>query len=289
MKSGLVFFPILLALILYGHSSPKGSQPTMIKQSEELQRANVLWEKAISAKGGREKLQSVQSLVVSSNSKFLQAPKDIPGHHIEALYVVPDKLWEWIDSRPGAFGLNIFVSDFGRGVAWELSDKWSSARPLRTKPDLNLGSSSYDPNADSKYRSNKERFLEDQFIYLMETKFLKPTLVRSRGAKIGARKVDMIEGFLERERIEVYLDSNSHLPVRIVFITKLESGRDYVEVVGLGDYVEVRGIQMPQRVSRGSDENNKTAYQINVDYNPAIFEHPPTIDMGPAAWKTVKD
>src|SRR5437899_8955045 len=39
------------------------------------------------------------------------------------------------------------------------------------------------------------------------------------------------------------------------------------------------GIMMPQRVAWGSDEENKTSYQINVNYDPGIFERAPTIHM----------
>jgi len=276
-----------LAASLNGSLVPENS--AMNEQSDEVQRANALWDLAISAKGGREKLHSVRSLVVSSRSRNLGGPKDIPGDHTVSLFVLPDKLWQWIDSRPGAFGLNISVLDFGRAVGWELSDRWDSARPITTKPSqFNPSDPAYDSKADSKYRSIRERFLEDQLVYLMETKFLKPTLVGARKAKVGSRKVDVIEGVVDRERVEFYLDPKSHLPLRIVFITRLESGRDFVDVIHLADYAEVGGIQMPHRVSWASDEDNRTTYQINVDYDPAIFERPPRTDMGPEAWKPSK-
>lgn len=288
MKSTMFVLTVVLLLIGLFNGPSIGSESRMHNnKSDEVRRANDLWEQTICAKGGREKLHAVRSLVVSSRSKYLEGPEDIRGDHTESLFVLPDKLWQWVDSRPGAFGLNISVLDFARPIGWELSDRWRSALRITTKPDAppNPGSPAYIPNADSQFRFIKQRFLEEQLIYLMETKFLKPTLVGARRLKLGSRELDVIEGSLERERVEFYLDPKSHLPLRIAFITRLESGRDYVDVIRLSDYEDVDGIQMPQRVSWGTDEDNRTSYRINVDYDPAIFERPPRIDMGLEAWK----
>ena len=288
MKFGMCIF--VAALLLIGAFCGRAitGELRMHNQSNEVRGANELWEQSIVAKGGREKLHAVRTLVVSSKSEYLEGPKDIRGHHIESFYALPDKLWEWEDYRPGAFGLNISVFDFGRAVAWELSDRWRSAMPIKTKPDPppNPGSPGYTPNADAKYRSMRGMFLKQQLVYLMETKFLKPSFVRARKTRLHAKNVDVVEGSFDDGRgIQFYLDPKTHLPVTIVFIKKFESGPDYVEVIRLADYVEVSGIQMPSRVSWGSDEDNRTTYQINVSYDPSIFERPPRIDMGPEAWK----
>ena len=212
-------------------------------------------------------------------------PSDIRSNHSEKLFVIPDKLFQWEDYRPGPLGLNVLVFDFGLSVAWELSDQWATPRRMPTKPNLNSGSSSFDPKADSKYKFNKERFLEHQLIYLMETKFLRPTLVGSRNGRLGWKKVYIIKASIGRERVDFYLDAKSHLLIRVVFVTRLESGQDHVDIINLSHYRDAAGIQMPHRVSWGSDEDNETRYQINVNYDPKLFERPPSVDMGPEAWK----
>lgn len=138
---------------------------------------------------------------------------------------------------------------------------------------------------DSKFRSRREKFVEAQFIYLMETKFLSPTLIGSRKTRLGSTNVDVIETSIKRERIEYYLDPATHLPQRIIIITRLESGRDYVDVIRLSDYARVDGIMMPRRVAWGVDEENTTYYQINVNYDPSLFERAPTLNTSADSWR----
>ena len=284
MKTSLIFLSVLLILLWYPHSGARNSQPEMGMEPQEGESARSLWEKAISAKGGRERLHGVRSFVVSSKSKYSRGPKDMPGDQTETLYVLPDKLWEWQDI-PGPLGVHITVLDFDRHVGWELSDKWDSAKPITAKSTMPNPGDSQSQTDDLKFRSIREKFVEAQLIYLMETRFLTPSLIRSRKAKLGSTRVDVIETSVGRERIEYYLDPRTHLPQKIAIITRLESGRDYMDVIRLSAYASVNGIMMPQRVAWGSDEENKTSYQINVNYDPGIFERAPTIHMGADAWR----
>lgn len=252
-------------------------------------RAKQMWEEAIAAKGGRERLHGVKTLLVSSVSKYHKAPKGISGDHTESLYVLPDKWWEWIDSRPGSFGLSTLTFDFGKPVGWEIYTGLSSAQPISTKRDTPRPDDPYqihDPSAGVKFANKRNEFTERQVLYLMETRCTAPTPLKVRTASIRGTELDVIETRIGNERVDFYLDRGTHLAVRVIFTTRIEStGRDYVEVIELGDYTNVDGIQMPRGVSWARDEENRTSYQINVDYDLGIFEHPPTIDMDPEAWK----
>jgi len=59
-----------------------------------LERAKELWEMAIAAKGGREKLHQVGNLVFAGE-----------GGTLVHFWVFPDKYFSWVDTRPSVFGL----------------------------------------------------------------------------------------------------------------------------------------------------------------------------------------
>jgi hypothetical protein len=257
------------------------------RQREGSVRARQLWEEAIAAKGGRDRLYAVRSFVVSSISKYHHAPRGIPGDHTESLFVLPDKWWEWVDHRPGSFGLWIFTFDFGKPVGWDVGSDAPRARKMTTSRDVPRADDPYqiyDPSAGVQFLNNKKKFAERQILYLMETRNIRPTPVNVRTASLGSTKLDVVEARVDDEKVEFYLDQHTHLAARVAFTTKTEYG-DYVEAIRLDDYREVAGIQMPHKVRWGDDEENRTSYQINVDYDESIFERPPTIDMGPEAWK----
>lgn len=284
MKTSLILFSFLLIIVWYPPSGATNSQRQMGMEPEENKSARNLWEQAIAAKGGRERLHAVRSFVVSSKSKYSKGPQDMPGHKMETLYVLPDKFWEWQDI-PGPLGVHITVLDFERRVGWELSDKWTSAKPITANSTMPNRGDSQSQTQDLKFRSLREKFVEAQLIYLMETKFLTPSLIGSRKTRLGPTSVDVIETSIGRERIEYYLDPATHLPQRITIITRLESGRDYVDIIRLSDYASVDGIMMPRRVAWGVDDENKTSYQINVNYDPSLFESAPTMHTSADAWR----
>jgi hypothetical protein len=58
--------------------------------------------------------------------------------------------------------------------------------------------------------------------------------------------------------------------------------------VTFSDYDDVNGIQMPRRVGHIARPELPLRIQINVEYDPAIFTHPPSIKSGRDAWKKQK-
>jgi len=252
-------------------------------QNGETKKARELWEKVIDAKGGREKLYAVKNLVVSVKTINKRPKKDFPGYHTESLFVLPDKWWFWADEPP--FGLGIWTYNFSSQVGWEVYEKF----PLQTiKPSADVSSTS---PTDVRFRFVNREFLQKQIIYLMETKWLQPAIVSVRTEQLDFQKVDVIETSYGNQKFEFYIDQKTHLPNQVLIRTRFEKtgtsvdGREQIDSFILDDYVEVSGIKFP-RVVRGSDENNETTYQVNVNYNNGIFEHPPTLDMGSKAWKS---
>jgi len=48
----------------------------------------------------------------------------------------------------------------------------------------------------------------------------------------------------------------------------------------LKNYVEVDGIMVPSRIGRTRPKS-----RLNVDFNPQVFEHPPSREAGMDAWQ----
>jgi hypothetical protein len=216
--------------------------------------AMTVWEQAIAAKGGRERLQSVRNLVVRSREDFSRSTRpDVATHEdIERLYVVAGKLWEFVDHRPGMMGANGLILDSARQQAW--------------------GSNGYP--AKSAYPELVYRLTEGQCLYLMETVAVRPKPVSVRSDRLRSSDVDIVETQVGGDRVDFYLDHGTHLPVRIVTFRNLRAGSaPSKRIFRLSDYQATEGIQMPAKVRLGDDETDvtSTTYRFNVDYDESIF------------------
>ena len=231
--------------------------------------ARRLWEQAITAKGGRQRLYEVRNLEVSARAQFKKDLFHSGELRFEDFYVFPSKHWFWTDERArGLTPLKVEWADIERDLAYlTYADDPESPRKL-------IGITPFD----------KSFFLKAQLLYLMETQWFKPTPVRARTERIGSRKLDVVETSVERDRVDFYFDKTTHLPVRVVthYASKNETSltRTYV----LAEYREVNGIQMPHAVN-AEGLKQRMSYQINVPHNKELFECPPTIEGGPDAWK----
>src|SRR5687767_14697401 len=86
-----------------------------IQESQSTQQAQTLWEQAVVAKGGREHLHRVNSLLINYQDtvrNFLGVV--VHRGDVETLYVFPDKMWGWDDGLPPPFNLTVNVLDVGR-------------------------------------------------------------------------------------------------------------------------------------------------------------------------------
>src|SRR5689334_19980767 len=95
MKALSALFLILLSIL-----------PVQGRRPPDELHAKSLWEAAIAAKGGREALYQVESLVMS----YQETERNFLGvavHHglVERLDVFPDRSWSWDDGLPAPFHL----------------------------------------------------------------------------------------------------------------------------------------------------------------------------------------
>lgn len=213
--------------------------------------AKAVWEEAIRAKGGRERLHAIRSFVTISREEFPKSPRpDVMAHaYYEHLYVLPNRLWEYDDYRPGKMG--------DGGLALDV-DKHRVLNP----PDRTSAQGLYD---DLVYRLRNS-----QFLYLMETAYVQPELVGLSTGRLDRRDVDIVETRVNGDRVEFSLDRHSHLPVRIAIA---EQRPVLPEVWRLSDYQSVDGIQMPSDVHLGDNTRNTemVTYHFNVEYDESIF------------------
>jgi hypothetical protein len=233
--------------------------------------AERLWEQAVEAKGGRARLRAVRNFVAASNSRYQRSPRpDVAaGISEESLYVLPGRWWSFWDYRPGRLGYGVNVFDFDKQVGWLSSDGRQASRLDRQ-----------DIFDDFLYR-----FRRAQFVYLLETESVKPTPVNARTAYIGFKKFDVVETTVDGARVDFYLDRETHLPVRIMTGATpgaRRSGRlNYG--IDLGDYAEIEGVRMPQKVN-WADASNRTTYRFNVEYRAGLFERPPAPGSESNGW-----
>lgn len=268
---------LILALLLVGSNpGPTASAATISRQSsadENRQEAERLWESAIVAKGGRERLQAVENLQISIREKVWYGLRRIP-YIDESLYVFPGKYWKWNDQKKSIFGLSLRMYNHERDLYFSYVDRGKGghlARPI----DWVHGKAGLIPLYDVQLR------------YFMETKWVKPIPVSVHKLKIDGKSVDVVQTIVkgyptkdgkDEERIGFALNPKTHLPIRIVFY-KVPFREEYSGGTPLSDYVVVDGIQMPSKVY-----GLRVSYQINVDYDEQIFIREPNIEAGIKQW-----
>lgn len=232
--------------------------------------AEALWKQAITAKGGRVRLEAVRNLVVTERTIYNRSPRPdmTTGLTRQRLYVLPAQLWEFVDERPGRLGSSLTIFDVERLSGWSSTGRLTDGQGL----------------ADG----IKNRLLHGQLVYLLETAFLKPEPVRSRSGRVGRAAVDIVEMRLPSSdlRAEYYLDRQSHLPLRVVLFYTVRTPPDAPvaprtfaneDRYTLGNYIDVDGLQMPSvAMLEGPNKENTTSYRINVDYDEQVFTSRPS-------------
>ncbi len=247
---------LLLASVLIGFTFQTLAAGQISQDAVTIERAKQLWEMAIAAKGGRDKLDQVRSLMTSNKT----------GTTVDFM-VFPDFYFSWFDASPSKFGLLVEMFNFKRDNGYVL-----------------LGGKVFiDKTLDPKL----SRFLEPQLYYLLETRWFKPEILRASKATIGAKRVDQVEVMVEEAgtpfRCGVFLDEKTHLPLRIGFYSN--SSARMFKWVDLDEYQEVAGIKVPTRISGDNGKWSPIAVEINVDYEPDFFNHNPDLKAGPYQWR----
>ena len=258
-----IFWLLTIPLVLCAQIAVATEQTK--PQEESKQKAEALWEQAIVAKGGRERLYQVNSLVIS----YQETARDFLGivvHRglVERLYVFPDKSWSWDDGLPPLFHLTVSMSNLERNIACTMYAGDSSPKCT-------------EPKDWASFFNQGEGLGRAQYLYLLETKWVKPVPISVTKGSIGLKTVDVLQTRADGRIVDYYLDRKTHLPQRVV--TFFESGRVW-ETYDFSDYMNVNGIKMPSVQQKG-----KINFQINPAYNESIFTHPPSIEAGSKAWR----
>lgn len=248
---------------------------------DEKDDAVVLWNQAVDAKGGRARLEAVRNIVVTDRTRYPRSPRPdlTTGLTRQRLYVFPTRVWEFLDERPGLFGVSLSIYDLQQAVGWNAAGRI--------------------PDRGGIVDDVTYKLLHGQFMYLLETAFLKPEPLSSRSSKVGRVTVDVVETRVSPDvRVEYYLDRRTHLPIQVVVFRTIRIPPDVPlppqtfaseERYTLGAYANVDGLQMPTVVRLGGGNNpTQTSYRINVTYDEQVFLDPsPSLFQRPAldAWE----
>ncbi len=235
------------------------------------------WEMAITAKGGRDRLYKIETILNSSikESRTISVKesrttlgKTYVAHH-ESLIVLPDKVWVYSDESASVFGITVSMLNY------ENLTGYFGQGPTKVTPL-------------SPHERTLKGYQNATILYLMESKWLKPEIVGMRSEKADGVDVYLIETCIDGRRVDFALDKKTYLPVQIRFHNVSSNGKTYIHTARLTKYVDVDGIKVPQEMSysdtvtRGGTE--KLTIQFNVEYDPDIFIKPPA-KLTPDAWK----
>lgn len=297
---------VLLAIVLFTIIFADNSlaQDNKIADDESKKEAEELWELAIKAKGGRERLESVNNMVISGEYPVYYLVFRVQRNHQPkhlTFYNFPDKYWEWDDMRPSIFGLTVRMTNYENNTIYLFgSDSKEPCHP--DEPDDNNPQFFQDncvhqiKTREKNIRGVKQNLWMPQIINFMETKWVKPVpnkltkgildgkwikIIKSNNIKKRKNSVDVIQTDVNGWRVDFALNSETHLPVRIGFYGewggKPNDLNEFYNIVDIPKYVAINDIQVPY--FKGND------VQLNVDYDKSIFSIPTKVEDGPEAWK----
>ena len=252
------------------------------------ERAAALWEEAIRAKGGRERLRGVENFLITSTVD-VRAKRGSAITKTERLYVAPGRAW-----------IFKYTEDY------DVSVEATVINPLRALCAVTLSpagrSGSVPPLSYCMPTTPTEYLAQDPAIYLMETSWLSPVPVRARTEGRGDKQVDVIETEVRGLRLDFYLHRKTRLPFKVV-TDQFYGEPMFTDKMGLTVYLEkyeaVDGIQMPRRVTREPSviestvevfrrDTESARYSFNVSFDEKIFEGPAPKNVKRDDWKVRK-
>jgi hypothetical protein len=249
----------------------------MLPANQDQQAAMRLWEQAIAAKGGREKLFAIRNILFLQQGAYRPEKFSTRGNNSSSssseaqvrtagLYVFPDKFWDCEDYRPGEFGVIMHMYNYETGKKYIVT----------------LGEPEHpsEPIEPSETRQSRTYGL---VAFLLETTWLKPIPLRTRVEKIGNREFDLVQTSVNRQRIDFAFDRETHLPAQIRYYSDGSEKSFMTET--LSNYTNVDGVPLPQTVKEGQGPKYKVTIDLNVSYEPDIFVRPPAITNGLDAWR----
>jgi len=213
-----------------------------------------VWEQAVKAKGGRDRLRSVHSLAVYMKP----ADVNLAGPPANWLCVFPDRYFEFDGGGRGSQRA-IVVDRTADRVAMDATGIPRNARHL----------TSYE----------HDRLALHQIVFLLESAWLQPRPVEVR------HNVLVVEAAGRTYKLSL---NSANLPERVlsppIHGQKPKIQFDY----RLQRYHDFEGVMLPARVT--SIDGTREAiwdvdYEIDAKYNPKLFERMPDLANGPEPWR----
>jgi hypothetical protein len=238
----------------------------MAKQDKSRAEAVRLWEQAIAAKGGRERLYAVNNILISSRQRYTThkgRQNEVRG---ETLYVLPNKYWFYDDYGSDVFGIDMHMYNYDTGQQY-----------VGVPGDAETRLEAIDK------KTKRTKLDSGQLVLLLETKSLRPIPLTAKTERIGLKKVDIVQTDVNGTRVDFAFDQKTHLPIEVRFYDVIDS-KTYIEVQRLSDYIEVNGIKVPQTIKLDDGSVDRSVIQFNVAYNEGIFAKPPT-KADPEPWR----
>jgi hypothetical protein len=277
-KHGIMSGSVRLAVMLMFIASGVALGNTETAEANR-KRAEMLWEEAIRAKGGRERLHSISNFLISStiDHHTVSEPFDPlpPARRVETqterLYVMPGKAWIYELTPDYETSLEARVLNMERNFCMLTL---APVGPMGSVPGL----------TNCVPTTWTERLIQDPVVYLMETKWVRPVPVRTRTEGKGSKQQDVVEIEVGQVRVDFYLDRKTRLPVKLItdrFYGDPRATTRKALSIKLQDYAEIDGIQMPRRLilepllTRAVIRATEYAkYRFNVTFDENIFNRP---------------
>jgi hypothetical protein len=214
-----------------------------------------VWEQAVKAKGGRDRLHSVHSLAI-----FMRpADVNLRGAATNWLCVFPDRYFEYDGAGVGGTQRALVVDGSADRAAMD-----ATGFPRHTRHLL---------------PAERDQLELNQIVFLLESAWLAPRPVEVR------HNVLIVEG--ADRSYKVFLDSAS-LPERIQSISLRSEKHSHQHDYRLQRYRDFQGVMLPVRVESISGVHASiwdVDYEIDAKYNPKLFERMPDLGNGPEPWR----
>lgn len=212
-----------------------------------------VWEQAIQAKGGRDRLHHVQSLAVYMKAAQVM----LAGPPTTMLCVFPSRYFEYQGDGFATHAMAIVVDGTANRVGTDVTGHLRSTRMLSP--------------------AERDRLIFNQLLFLLESNWLQPQLLEAKRNEVTVRAGD--------REFQISLDK-ANFPERIV--SKAMPGEGKLYDYRLQHYREYAGIWLPVRVTstmRTREWVWDADYEVDAKYNPKMFEREPNLADGPEPWR----
>ncbi len=256
----IIFFLSAVGLLPVSHAQDR------VGRSNGEAEARRIWELAIATKGGRERLNQIQNIHVTSVRRAIRkgSVHEIYG---ESLNVLPGKIWSYSNDGPGVFGISASMDDYENKVTYVTEGGKKIIGHAMSENDLR-----------STYYQNNTLF------FLMESRWLKPKPSLVIKDTIDSIDVYVLQTDVDGKRVDFILDRQTYLPIEVRTYDAEIDGKMWVHVCKLGNYTRIEGIMVPLSENYENQGRTNLSIQFNVKFNSEVFRQPPS-DLRADSWK----